>query len=296
MNQKNKLLAGTIIIGMAILAAAVATDTIQSTGVGKIVTANVLWVLPSGDDDDGWQFLTTGNSPYQKVIGGGTSYLNNDQSNAFYRFDALPAQMDLYMKADGGSYLYLELINTTGVGSIVTTVGDIVLDPAGNNVNPGGDNQDDLGTSAALAWRSGWITNAWSVGDIVFNFGTTNTTNGTNYRIVEAEKITNYKLKGLMYVMNDKAVMWVEPNGKLHITQEIDTTWEGISGLSFDDATGGVYKDGMVIRYPQVGSEDRLPLDYVDNKPEYGGNNLINKVTKKPMREEINEFKNHNIK
>jgi len=116
----------------------------------------------------------------------------------------------------------------------------------------------------------------------VFNYGAVNGSGGTNYRIIEAEKITNNKSQGLMYVMNDKAVMWIEPNGKLHVTQEIDTTWEGISGLSFDE-DGGVYKDNKVVRYPVIGSgvEEVLSPVYRE-KEEYAGDKDIEKVKIKP--------------
>jgi len=161
----------------------------------------------------------------------------------------------------------------------LTSDGDITLDPGGHNVNPGSDNTDDLGTASTGRWKNGYIANAWTVGDLVFNY------EDVNYRIVEAEKLTNNKLKGLMYVMEGKAVMWIEPTGKLHTTQEIDTSWEGITGLSFD-IDGGVYIDNEVVRYPVIGSGNETFLSPVfvdDGKKEYKGDK-VGKVKTKPNK------------
>ena len=142
---------------------------------------------------------------------------------------------------------------------------------------PGTNNAFDLGSSTNK-WKNGYIVNAWTVGDLVFNY------NNANYRIIEAEKLTNDKLKGLMYVMGDKAVMWIEPDGQLHTTKEIDTKWEGISGLSFD-TDGGVYKDNQTVRYPVVGNGNETYLSPVyKNKTEYLGDKDINKVEEKPKQ------------
>ncbi len=155
----------------------------------------------------------------------------------------------------------------------------------GTTFYPGTTGEGYLGASGNK-WNTGYVLNAWNVGDLVFNYGSFNGTGGTNYRIIEAEKLTNNKSQGLMYVMNDKAVMWIEPNGKLHTTQEIDTNWAGISDLSFDE-NGGVYKNNEVVRYPVLGEgkDAHLPYDFIDDKTEYSGDDKLNKVLKKPKKE-----------
>ncbi len=147
-------------------------------------------------------------------------------------------------------------------------------------------NAIDLGTTA-LRFKNGYIVNAWTVGDLVFNFGAINGSGGTDYRIIEAEKLTNNKSQGLMYVMDGKAVLWIEPSGKLHTTQEIDMSWKGIDDLSFDE-DGGIYKNNEVVRYPVIGegNNSMLPEKFIDAKDEFNGDGDISKLKKKPLKYE----------
>lgn len=226
----------------------------------NITSANSIGIRPNGDNDDYIQFSSDDTNPKIEAIGGGIFVLETD--GGIFQF-----------KASGDTDDFMQISTVSNIPRLSVS-GGAVLEIT-EDFLPDQDNARDLG-SATQSWQNGWIQNAWTVGDLIFNY------DNTNYRIIEAEKLTNHKLKGLMYVMNNKAVVWIEPDGKLHTTKEIDTNWEGIENITFDD-DGGVYKDDKVVRYPIIGSgsETLLSPIYIE-KEEYEGDSLINKVVIKP--------------
>ena len=262
--------------------------TAQPYGSAYLYTDDSDIAILANDLDDYLSFSTVANVSRISVVGGSTAVLTSDDISA--------AALEICHTGDplGDALLMLTPDNTCGTNakraSITLVSGGTpkgmriyIYNDSYNTFYFGEDNQYDFGDGTHRI-KNGYIANAWTVGDLVFNYGTVNGSGGTNYRIVEAEKLTNDKLHGLMYVMEGKAVMWIEPSGKLHTTQEIDTSWEGITGLTFDK-DGGVYKNGEVVRYPAFGEYNKLPPDYVDDgKKEYAGDLKINKVLKKPEK------------
>jgi len=245
--------------------------------------------MPNKDTDDYLSLSTVSNVPYINSVGGGglkiatdggDIELNSNLNNNIICKGSGSATY-CYLNAVGGSYdgagspiLSLAINNdTSNYARLYPTTSGLYLWFGGTVTKdfiPFDSNQYNIGSSSSK-WKNGYIVNAWTVGDLVFNY------DGSNYRIIEAEKLTNNKSHGLMYVMGDKAVMWIEPDGKLHTTQEIDTTWDGITGLSFDE-DGGVYKDNEIVRYPVVGSGNETYLSPVfleDGKKEFKGDDRL---------------------
>jgi hypothetical protein len=139
-----------------------------------------------------------------------------------------------------------------------TITGDIL--PYKNNTNT-------LGTKTKR-WKNIFVQNAVTVGDIVFS---------NNWRLVEAEKLTNDKLKGLVFVDDEgTAQMFLDTDGNLNVKGSVKEGWEGLSGYSFDD-DGGVYKEGKVVKYPTVG--DDLSPNFDEDTVEYIGDD-VNKPSK----------------
>ena len=139
------------------------------------------------------------------------------------------------------------------------------------NVLPDTNDSKDLG-STAQRWQNGYFANAIDVGDIAFNNG---------MRLIEAEKLTNNKIQGLVWLNSDgDAIMYLNPNGNLKVKGTIEENWAGIPDtFSFDD-NGGVYYNNKVVKYPTV--ENKLDPEYIDNLEEINAPNYFNTPQKPP--------------
>lgn len=147
--------------------------------------------------------------------------------------------------------------------------GDIVIDPSGNNVLPGSNDTDSIG-SAAIRWQNGYFTNAIDVGDIIFN---------NDFRTVEAEKLTNGKISGIVWLNpNGEALMYLNPSGDLKVKGTITEGWSGIPYNFTFDEHGGVYFDDKVVKYPTM--DNKMHYDYIDDKEEVNSNQYFNSPVK----------------
>jgi len=186
---------GTIVIG---------TDSITGSGPISISTnSGDLVLTASGDVYIGNQSASLLNTRGDIAVGTDDDFLYFDDGSSEY----------LMWDESNTRFIISNLleIGGTGTSTISNDVGDIVIDPAGNNVLPGSDNTDSLG-SPSLRWANLYAATT-TVGDLVF---------GNEFKIVETDSSSTSQAI-ILKNQRGEEIMRIDEDGNMTITGELFT-------------------------------------------------------------------------